>query len=363
MSYQEWTESDIQSLKAQEAKDLAVEFLQALENKAQGPISPGEVQLRELEYELKIKEAEKEDARQQREHELQIRELELRLEQQRTEASQASSQSDAVRRELQELVERVRGSEETLSVSLERATREHRLKLEQLEQDYKERQSKLRDETEELTTRRDQLVEHIQQLTDIEVSAEHLTEAQDALVAKRDEFAQQQKQLDDEIATLEFERTKRKSEVEQKQELELTRLKHEYDKQVLILDREAADKILTGLGLTSIEKSEIERTQSELEALRGQIEREAKIDEEAVRDQIRREFNITSSESIDVTALHYKHESATEQLKRLEQRIGQLESEISKARDHIQGEPQRIAVAVEAARTPIQNIVEPASKR
>ena len=37
-----WTESDIQGLKAQEAKDLAIEFLQKLQAKDKGPISPGE---------------------------------------------------------------------------------------------------------------------------------------------------------------------------------------------------------------------------------------------------------------------------------------------------------------------------------
>jgi hypothetical protein len=46
------TESTIQALKAQEAKDLAIEFLHKLDAKARGPISPGELQLHELEYEV-----------------------------------------------------------------------------------------------------------------------------------------------------------------------------------------------------------------------------------------------------------------------------------------------------------------------
>ena len=82
-----WTENEIQGLKSQEAKDLALELLQQLQEKECGPISPGEVQLQELQYELKLKEAEAEDTRLQEAHQLQVkqpqREQDLQLAQRR----------------------------------------------------------------------------------------------------------------------------------------------------------------------------------------------------------------------------------------------------------------------------------------
>lgn len=69
-----WTESEIQGLKAQEAKDLAVELLRKLETKEQGLISPGEVQMKELEYELRLREAENEDRRRRQTHDERVQE-------------------------------------------------------------------------------------------------------------------------------------------------------------------------------------------------------------------------------------------------------------------------------------------------
>ena len=46
------TNNQINALKAQEAKDLAIDLQQQLLTKEKAPISAGEVQLRELEYEL-----------------------------------------------------------------------------------------------------------------------------------------------------------------------------------------------------------------------------------------------------------------------------------------------------------------------
>ena len=58
-------------------------------DKEHGPISPGEVQLRELEYELKLKQAELEDAKERRAQEIQVRNLELQLEQQRAKTAES----------------------------------------------------------------------------------------------------------------------------------------------------------------------------------------------------------------------------------------------------------------------------------
>lgn len=149
----------------------------------------------------------------------------------------------------------------------------------------------------------------------------------------------------------------------QSQELELARLKHEHEKQVLRLDRETAEEILKGLHLVAVSKSEQDSQQQEIESLRDQLHRQNEADTEKLREQFRREYNITTDAPIDVTDLYYHHQAARSEIERLSQQIEKLENALTSTRQHIEGEPQRIAVAVEAARTPIQNIVEPASKR
>ena len=138
----EWTESEIQSLKAQEAKDLAVELLHQLEAKEQGPISPAEVQIRELDFELRLREAEQEDRRRHEMHERQIKELELQIEQERTKCAAAENQADQVRASFASVIQRVEEADQSLSIQLDRATREHNLKLEQLEASYAARQDR-----------------------------------------------------------------------------------------------------------------------------------------------------------------------------------------------------------------------------
>lgn len=361
--YEDWTEQDIQSLKAQEAKDVAVELLEALRNKEVGPISPGEVQLRELEYELKLKQAELADEKDRRAHEVQIRELELQLEQQRSKTAESQSRADTVRAELRELAERVRQSEESLSVSLERATREHRLRLEKLEQEHARRKTEMDADLQEMTDRRDQLVTQIEQLGELQVTVENLAETEKSLNEKRTRLQQQQQQLDEELGRLSFERTKQISEVKQSQELELARLRHEHQKEVMRLDREAAEKILSGLNMVAVEASHRENEQAELQRMKDSLSQQSEVNEEAIKDRFRREYNITTAEPIDVTALFYRHQALADDARGLRERIEKLENELKAARDHIQGEPQRIATAVEAARTPIQNIVEPSGKR
>ena len=92
------SESYIQGLKAQEAKDLCSELLQKLRDKERAPISPGE---------------------------LQIKELELQIEQQRSRQAEAESCAEQVRQEHARVVEQVESAQEALSIQFERATREH----------------------------------------------------------------------------------------------------------------------------------------------------------------------------------------------------------------------------------------------
>ena len=88
----------------------------------------------------------------------------------------------------------------------------------------------------------------------------------------------------------------------------------------------------------------------------------AQIREDA-RDELRREFNITRRESVDVTELSYREQAAQSEVERLRTQVDKLDAEIRRMRGHIEQEPQRIASAVEAAKTQVQNYIEQGGKR
>jgi len=363
MTDNDWTEADIQALKAQEAKDLASKFLHQLEQQKRGPISPGEVQLQELEYELRLKEAEIADQKVERAHQLRMRELELEMERERARVTEAQNHADAVRSELQELVARVRQSDESLAVGLERAMREHRLRLEQLEAEYSSRKIELESQQQELVQQRDQLAEEIKTLTDLQVSAEDLHQLREAITQSRSEYEQQRRSLEEELSTLEFEKTKRLTETRRSQELELAKLQSEHEKEVLRLDRDAAEKILAGLDLRAVANARWEEMESELIAAGNKLATQATVDEERIREALRHEYNITTDQPLNVTDLFYQHRAISKELEDYRDRLEKCDAELARARKHIESEPQRIATAVEAARTQVQNIVEPAGKR
>lgn len=363
MNSDEWTESDIQALKAQEAKDLAIEFLSKLQRKERGPISPGEVQLQELEYELRLKEAEQEDQQAARVHEQRIKELELEIERERTQAAQVQQKANSVRQRLTELIDRVRQSEASLGVGLERAVREHRLRIEQLEHEYADRRRELEQEHQNLAQQRDELVERISSLTDLEASADDLAQLRDSANQARSELEHQKRLLDEELGNLEFDKTKRLTETQRSQDLELAKLAAAHEQAIVKLDRETADRILNGLGLQGISKNELDSLHRQIAEQKERIEQQAAEDRSQIREAFRREYNITMPEPIDVTDLFYQHRAAVQEIADLRKRIEKLDSEIARAREHIEKEPQRITAAVESARTQVQNIVEPATKR
>lgn len=65
----------------------------------------------------------------------------------------------------------------------------------------------------------------------------------------------------------------------------------------------------------------------------------------------------------DVTDLFYREEALQEDNQALQKHVQKLEVEIARMRTHIESESSRVAAAIEAARTNIQNSIEPGVKR
>lgn len=358
-----WTEGDIQGLKAQEAKDLAIEFLHKLETKDKAPISAGEVQLKELQYNLQLKEAEAEDNRQREAHERQIKELELQIEQERARHAQSARHADEVRAQHAALLEQVRASEESLSTELDRATREHNLKIERLEAEYAARAEQLGRERQQMEEEKEQLKQEIGELTEVRELAEDVGRLREEIESRKKNSEHELQQLDEQLETAAYEKTRRIKEVQREHELELAQLQTQHKKDVMKEDRQAAEEILTRLDLVAVTSEEWERLQKEAQSARQRDEEElARIREEA-ENALRKQFNITTGEVTDVTDLYYRHQAASRDVESLRAQVEKLDSEIKRMREHIEREPQRIAAAVEAAKVHVQNTIEQSGKR
>lgn len=358
-----WTESDIQALKAQEAKDLAIELLQKLEAKEKGPISPGEVQIKELEFELRLREAESEDNRLHEAHERQIKELELQIQQEKTRLAEAESKANEVRESFADVVQRVNEAGESLSTQLERATREHNLKVEQLESTFAVRQEELSGRLQEFEQQRDTLRDEINTLTDLQEEAREIGQLREEIERRKKESRSDHAQMEDQVAAAEFEKTKKIGEAKRTRELELAQLDAQHQKDVLQRNRQAAESILESLEMIAVSKEQWDRTQQELQATRERTEDEAAQIRADAREELRREFNITQPDSVDVTELFYREQAVRSEVERLRIQIDKQDAEIRRMREHIEQEPQRIASAVEAAKTQVQNYIEQGGKR
>lgn len=357
------SESDIQGLKAQEAKDLCSELLQKLRDKERAPISPGELQVKELEYDLRLKEAAAEDNRQQEAHLLQIKELELQIEQERSRQAEAESRADQVRQEHARIMEQVESAQEALSIQFERTTREHALKLENLEAEFSAKTDELRCACDELEARKAQLTKEIAELSELQESAADIGRLREELETRQAAAQRQLQELDEQLESTEFDKKKQLNNLRREQELEIAELQAEHKKQVIHLDRQAADELLAALGLVGVEKTEWEQYQQAEPTEAARSEEEIAAIREQAREDFRREYNITTADPIDVTDLFYSHKTLTNEVAALRQQLDKQDAEIKRMREHIEQEPQRIANAVEAAKVQIQNNIEQAAAR
>jgi chromosome segregation ATPase len=358
-----WSESEIQTLKAQEAKDLAVKLLQELQARDRGPISAGEVQIKELDFQLQLREAEVEDNRRREAHERKIKELELQIEQERARCVEAANQADQVRGEYAAVIERVTVAGESLSIQLERATREHNLKIEQLEATFTKREAELAKQIDEFEQRRNSIREEIDTLTGIRDDALELAQLREEIERKLKESQQEEAQLEEQLVAAEFEKTKKINNTKRAQELELARLEAEHQKNVLQQNLAATESILDAAEKVAVDKGEWNRLHEELQSAKDRTQHEENQIRDVAREEFRREWNITRPEPVDVTDLYYREQAANAERERLRGQVDKLEGEIRRMREHIEHEPQRISTAVEAAKTSVQNYIEQGGKR
>jgi hypothetical protein len=353
-----WTESDIQALKAQEAKDLAVKLLRQLQGKDRAPITAGQVQLKELQYGLKIKEAEAEDNRSREAHEQRIKELELQIEQERRKQAEAEQNTDRVRREHAQLMEQVQDAKEALSIQLETATREHAVKMETLAAEYERQNAALADERIGLEAEKVALIETIQRLTGLSEIAQDVEQLRTEIESRKTNQQRELAQLDDAFEQAEFAKHKQIGQLKRDQEIAIAELETRHKKQVMQLDTEAARTILAAVDMLAVSKAEWDDLQQQLQQQGQQDEATLESFRRQCEDDVKRSYNITSAEVFDVTELYYRHKSLVQEASAMREQLSKLEAEITRMRQHIEQEPVRIAKAVEAAKVHIQNKIE-----
>ena len=358
------TESEVAALKAQEAKDYCVELLQELDARSQAPLSPGEMQLEELQFELKLREAEAEDNRRREQHEQKLKELELEIESEKAKQAASVKRADEVRSRYAETIRQVADAQEKLSMQLERATREHNVKLQLMESEYESKSQHLKGEIGELHQRRDDLVNEISSLAELQATAADISRLRIELSNRQETAQKDLKELDEEIEAAEFEKKRELMRIQREQDLGLAELTTNHQKMLLAANIESTDKLLKELGQTRIAPDELASLKQQATHVTQQSEQEVQAIRHAAIEEFRKQFNITDTgDSIDVTELFYQQKSLTEENLGLETQVAKLEAEIGRMRSHIEKESERVAKAIEAARTSIQNNIEPGVKR
>ena len=358
-----YSESEVQSLKAQEAKDYCLELMRLLTARQEGPISPGEVQLEELRYELEVKEAEAEDNRQREAHIERMRELELEIEHEKVELAKSQQLADQRREQYARVISQVAQSQEKLSVQLDRATREHNVKLQIMQSEYAARNQALQAELEELTARRDALIEEIGKLADLNSAAEDVDRLRLEIEEKRVAAERDHKQLDESLEAATFEKEKELKRVRREQELALAELDAAHRKQLLDAKTETLDAMLKSLGFAKINPLELSQLKAQAAEHRQLTEQEVQATREAAVAEFKRQFNLNLTDPLDVTDLFYRERALQEDNAAYQQQIQKLDAEIARMRTHIESESTRVAKAIEAARTNIQNNIESGVKR
>lgn len=358
-----YDESEVQGLKAQEAKDYCLELMEQLNARMGGPISPGEVQLQELQFELRLREAEAEDNRLREEHERRIRELEFEIERERRNHAECERQADEVRARHAETIAQVAQSQEKLSIQLERATREHAVKMQLMESEFEARRESLTTESNELASRRDELKQEISRLGELLDVAKDIDQLRQDLENKRLDASREQKQMSQDIEAATFEKQQELNRIKREQEIELAELRATHRKAILEAKTESLDDLLTALGFEKIQPEDLKQLQDRASEQAVKSEQEiSQIREDAIAE-FRHRFSISSEEPMNVTELFYTQKRQQEENEALQAQLAKMEGEISRMRNHIEKESERVAKAIEAARTNIQNTIEPGVKR
>ena len=344
------TEPEIQSLKSQEAKDLCIELWNLLKAKQEGPISPGEVQLQELEFEIRLKEAEAADQRVREQAELKIKQLEWEIEKERVKQIEATKCADQVREGYATIIAHVRESEAKLSSDFQRMSREFEIKSEMMEKDFETRKSALEVELLTLGEKKEGLLSEIEQLSEIKVDGEGIEALKLEINHQQEKFSRLEKELVEELENAKSNSVKDLQGVEREHEVELADLKAKHRKDILELNKEAASQLLQELGLAQVSIVEFNQLKQALNSNQklSQDEKDS-IRDEAI-ESFRRQYNFTTSGELDVTELFYNYRSAQNELQQRETQITKLENEVARMRTHIEQESSRLSMAVEAAR-------------
>jgi DNA repair exonuclease SbcCD ATPase subunit len=289
--------------------------------------------------------------------------LELQIEQERARYAAAERKAEEIRGQHAALLEKVRASEISLSTQLERATREHNLKIERLESEFDATSEELNLQRHRMEEDKERLKEEIAELTDLRELAEEIGRLRQEIESRKKNSQHELAKLDEEFETVAYEKAKRIKEIKREHELELAQLQTQHKKDVLQENRQAAEELLARLNLVAVAKEEWERIQKTGEEAKQRDEEElARIRVEA-QNELRKEYNINTSEVTDVTDLFYRHQAASREVDALRAQVDKLENEIKRMREHIEREPSRIAAAVEAAKVHVQNTIEQSGKR
>ena len=234
-----------------------------------------------------------------------------------------------------------------------------------MEADHQEKSQRMLQQIDDLKNQREGLIHEIATLANLKVTAEEIANLQNELATRNDAAKRDLKELEGQIESAQFEKQKELNQIRRENDLAVAELAAEHKKMLLEASTETVDKLLAKLNSERILRVDLERLREEAKSQETRSEAEVASIREAASEDLRKQFNIMGDAEarINVTELFYSQKSLREENAQLEAQITKLEAEISRMRAHIEQESERVAKAIEAARTNIQNTIEPGVQR
>ncbi len=341
--------AEVNKLNSGAKTDYILELQENIETLASQDLTPGQVEIQQLQLAKRIQEATEVEKEAKREFEVSIKKIEedaalakaeLQLKYQ---VKQGSSIEELIQ-EAKTLEERVAKGKEELTFGLREEKAKHTEKLRQLEEAFKAKNEEL------------------------EKALETAKEKFDSDLKKAEEKAQSETdKINENIEKLKKDQTEAKTtkelaveELKQAKIREITKIEYDHQLAVETKDLDTTTKILKGYKKVHIDVTE-------LDEIKGKAEANTKLKEEEV-EKIRKEAEtkVYSAEG----AKYGKLKASTDQEiailtaknEHLEGVIGESKTRITALENQIAQFPTQLREAVEAAKTPVNQIVESSKK-
>ncbi len=337
--------AEINKLNSGAKSDYIVELQEKIDTLASQDLTPGQVEIQQLQLAKRLQEANELEAEAQRVYKIEIKkieedaalakaELELRFQ-----VSDGKSVKDLVK-EAKALENRVAKGKEELTFGLREEQAKHNEKLRQLEEEFKAK-------NEELEKNLEASKEKVE---------ENLKKAEEKAKAEQEKIAENIEKIKKDQTEAKTAKDLAVEELKQAKTREITKIDYDHQLAVETRDLDTTTKILKGYKKVHIDVSELNEIKAKAEDNKKLKDEEVeKIKKEAESKVYAAEGSkygkLKSSTDQEIAILGAKNEHLESVVSEAKARIASLENQIAQF-------PTQLREAVEAAKTPVTQVVE-----